>query len=858
MNDSRDGNQMNEQVKQQTLLRIVDVLCVAAIIITSVYFFFAWQLQSWQVFVAALLLLAFSSTCLLGHYMVKNGRSTAALHLMIYGMLMVFPASTFLVSGLGIVSGVALVWVVYLLALQGLPVRSRGWFVVLALVSGILTALIDQWAGDYRQALPELQPFIGILAGIVFLIYAYFAVQNFTNYSLRTKMTAAMIFTVGATILILGLFIVNRTQTLTGLMKNRLLAVVEEEAAQILNTTVIQAAFTADQSMVSIASDVEALATGVQDMLAQEAVLGQGYYWDARQELNRLPSAGSWDNDNDDIASVYMPSDVELTDDLITEINAAKYLDFNAPHILQSHPSVTALYFIDTSAATIYYPNTDLASLIGDIDPRTGLWFTTAAPDNNPEGNLVWTEIYQDPAGTGSLLSVSVPIYDQAGQFRGVVAADVQLNRITEQFSQVRAGETGYAFLIDEHGHFIVMPEAGYRDLGLIPEELPINELPQQTLLGHGSPELRNIANRMVRNEKGLATVEINGTERYIAYAPVQSTNFSLGIIVPVSEMSIAFTTANNSINTEIQTALGWSIVFLGIILMIAFGISIFMGGLIANPVEQLRQAAQQIAVGNFDVKADIQTRDEIGVLADTFNNMTEQLQRSVGQLNRRNRAIETSTTVSRRLATILDPQQLVAEVVEQVQDAFNYYHAHIYLLDETGQTLIMAGGTGKAGSEMLASGHTIPMGKGLVGRAAATNDVVLVPDVAQDANWLPNPLLPDTKAEVAVPIAIGEQVLGVLDVQHNIVDGLRQLDAEMLQSVAGQVAIGLENARIYMQTRDQADQEALINAISEKIENAVTVESILDVAARELQQAFGARRTIVELSSAKTPVNGQ
>lgn len=211
-------------------------------------------------------------------------------------------------------------------------------------------------------------------------------------------------------------------------------------------------------------------------------------------------------------------------------------------------------------------------------------------------------------------------------------------------------------------------------------------------------------------------------------------------------------------------------------------------------------------------------------------------------RVKERTQALATSTEVSRRLSTILNLNQLVKEVVEQVKNSFNYYHAHIYLMDEYGKELLMAGGTGTAGQIMLARGHKIPVGKGLVGLAAETNELIRVSDTTEDPDWLPNPLLPETKSEVAVPIALGEKVLGVLDVQQNVRDGLSEEDAILLQSIAYQVAVAVQNAQIFSKTQQQAEREALINEIGRKIQNTASVEQALQVAARELGQALGAR----------------
>jgi HAMP domain-containing protein len=288
---------------------------------------------------------------------------------------------------------------------------------------------------------------------------------------------------------------------------------------------------------------------------------------------------------------------------------------------------------------------------------------------------------------------------------------------------------------------------------------------------------------------------------------------------------------------------------FLILIAMIA---AYFITRNIANPIVEMAQIAEQIEAGNLDRTVNIRRDDEIGTLATAFNNMITRLRELIGSLETRvadrTKALAASTEVSRRLSTILDEQNLVSAVVDEVQSAFNYYHAHIYLLDAAGENLIMMGGTGDVGRLMLMRGHSLPVGRGLVGRAAAKSETVLVPDVSKDPQWLPNTLLPDTCAEAAVPIMLGTKVLGVLDIQHNVVNGLKSDDIDLLQAIANQVAIGLQNARSFTQAQRQAGFESMLNTINEKIQAATTLEDVAQIAARELGQAIGASRITVQI----------
>jgi PAS domain S-box-containing protein len=165
--------------------------------------------------------------------------------------------------------------------------------------------------------------------------------------------------------------------------------------------------------------------------------------------------------------------------------------------------------------------------------------------------------------------------------------------------------------------------------------------------------------------------------------------------------------------------------------------------------------------------------------------------------LERRTYQVQTSTDVAQDIAAAPALDELFRRVVALVKERFGYYHAQVFRSDPQTGDLIMAEGYGEAGRAMKEAGHRIEFGKGVVGTAAASKLPVLVPDVSESPDWLPNPHLPETQGELAVPIMLRDRVLGVLDVQSEQAGLLSEEDQILLLGLCGQIASAIESTRL-------------------------------------------------------------
>lgn len=654
---------------------------------------------------------------------------------------------------------------------------------------------------------------------------------SFGLFSFRARLILGNMLILLFTVAAMGYYIYTHSQEETAYLTSQLDASVRQHAETLLSATGAEQANALNNFFVSAGKDIANLGSVTEKVLRQESVLGTGTYWDATQRLYRLPN-GSWDSQRGDASSVFMPAAVELSDPLAQEVNTLKQLDFVAPALLKSNPDAIAVYFGGIPGETIYYPNIGLASLVPpDFDITKRPWFVKASPASNPSRGTVWSDPYLDAARNGLVITGSAPVFDAGGNFRGVAAMDFQLNRITALVSDIKVGDTGYAFLMDKNKRLIAMPKAAYADLGLSPDTFPLGEPLDRTkapptLL---APFWDTLA-KMSSGETGLETIEINGVQRFIVYRPIPEVGYNLAIIVPSEELLRGSVAAREEIARSQRETLIFSSILVLTILLVSLMAALVIGNQLARPLRRLTQTAEAITSGNLNAQAEARGRDEISILAAAFNGMTDRLRNTLQGLEqrviertaelqtanqkneRRAHQFEAIAQVGRAVNSIRSTEELLPRIASVISEHFGYYHIGIFLNDEENMFTYLTATNSEGGLRMLERGHNLKIGEqGIVGYVAGTGQPRIASSVGQDAVFFNNPDLPATQSEMALPLRSSGKVVGVLDVQSAEENAFSDDDVSVLNTLADQVTLAIDNARLYEATRRSLEEaEAL------------------------------------------------
>jgi HAMP domain-containing protein len=702
-------------------------------------------------------------------------------------------AMPFIIDGQGVQFGIITILMVAGISAFALQGRSATWALVIGAALAVYNILFDFYGPAMAPAASAIAP--SVVAGVIMLVYLVVIFRQFHLFGLRTKLIIAFIL-----VSLLPLFILSAINY-RQLSQNR-----AAETRTTLTTWSQQVAGAVDNF--------------IGDQLA--AVYTESQLPDFRDYLSLSPGERTG-------------SSIEVK---VTGI----------VNLLQRRKSayVRSYALLDNNGINLV--DSDILK-IGKSE-KDQVYFSDAVTN----GVAYVSDVFFEPEGPS--LYFSSPVWDENGNIVGVLR--VQYNAVIIHNTVMNIANKWqvpelYAVLVDNQ-YYIRLSHT--LDYGLIyksyapMDEAAVTMLQSRRRLPSGTAsELSTNQPTVVSWLKNLDQQQYFTTvAAALGGADAISTATRLQRIpwIVLTRQSLAV--ANAPVQQQFQLSVIWA---LAVVLFVTLA-ALIASQVLSAPIVRLTRVAEQVAKGELATRAPVETSDEIGTLAATFNTMTDELAQTLAGLEKRvaerTRGIELSADISRRLSIILDPAQLVSEVVELLQFAFDYYHAQIYLFDEQRTNLIMVGGTGEAGRIMLERGHKLAKGQGLVGRSCETGTVVLVRDTQKNPQWVPNQLLPDTKAEIAVPIILGDQVLGALDVQQNEIGGLDQQDADLLLAVANQVAIALRNARQFAETQQNIAHQTQINTIVQQIQNTTSVENALQVAAREIGRALNAQRTRAQL----------
>jgi PAS domain S-box-containing protein len=192
---------------------------------------------------------------------------------------------------------------------------------------------------------------------------------------------------------------------------------------------------------------------------------------------------------------------------------------------------------------------------------------------------------------------------------------------------------------------------------------------------------------------------------------------------------------------------------------------------------------------------------------------LRDEKQQAEVALKHRNTLLQTAAQVSKSASTILDLKALRDQAVNLIRERFNFYYVGIFLVDAAGEYAVLRAGTGEAGRQMLEAGHRLAVGgESMVGWCVAHAQARISLDVGQEAVRFDNPVLPQTRSEMALPLMSQRKCIGALTVQSNREAAFSEQDVAVLQTMADQLAITMENARLFQQLDTQLEQLRQLN----------------------------------------------
>lgn len=421
------------------------------------------------------------------------------------------------------------------------------------------------------------------------------------------------------------------------------------------------------------------------------------------------------------------------------------------------------------------------------------------------------------------LIDIAIPYVDlRSGQVTQVMIATLQIAPVWDAVASVLVSEGQDVFVVDS----------------------------QNRVVAHRNPSVVLSGTTFEVPQSFGQYTGLGGEQVVLAYEPIELGAQSFTVVAQVPT-SVAYRAAYDALTTTVLVVVA--------AVVLATIVGLVSVARLSSPLIALTNAARALGAGDLSARAPETGGSEIRTVARALNDTAARLAHLIGGLealvDARTRDLRLAARVAQQAAAILNPDELLPQIVELTKQSFDLYHAHVYLLNDTQDRLVLAAGAGDVGRLMLARGHNILVNaRSLVARAAREQQPVIVADTTNDPNFLANPLLPNTRSEAAFPLIARGRLLGVLDLQSDRENHFSPDLLDVFTTLAGQVAVSLENARLFRETEQASRHEQTLNAITQEMQRATSLDEVIATAARALGKALRAPHTAIELKLAPAP----
>jgi len=762
LSSNHDHHPVNEEaINRQRVFWASIIFTVVALISFAFSFFLIARNPAWQSYVISTITFVALVVDVYSVILVRHGRLGKGLRYLFWSTLFTVPPNVLLVSNTTpiLIAMVLTVGGIHLYYLQPRSWRKRYQFA--PIVASVLMLLVEALRPSFRMDVAlrgaggtsnYFGPFI--LAFLVVSLIGLIVRQAWSG-SLRVKLLSGITaLTVVSVAVVITINYYNNRANLTASSGAALKTVADSQAVAIGNILLEGIHNLQSFGLSKIIQDAAEQANasyGPNQAVNQNQIQILDKQWRAADAAN---------NDSDPLVSSVLNNDI-----------SSELREFR-----DTFPENVEVFVTDKSGANIAATNRTSDYYQADEE-----WWQAAY--NNGKGAIYIGQPEYDQSSKTFGLNIAVPLYVHGTHnVAGVLRTTFNINSLLVILNAPLLGGTAHTDLYLP-GNQALAPEENTE--GLRPAD----------------PEALKHLDALT-SDTAYDTFTLDGVQSVVSAAPISSTDPSvqsaiqnLGWVLIVDQSEADYL-APVQAQTRSNTVIGLIILFVSAIL------AIFLAQLLSTPIIRLTAVAEQISSGDLGAQAKVETKDELGKLASTFNTMTTQLRDLISSLEdrvaARTRNLELAAQVGRAVSQVRALDVMLRDAAVLIREQFDLYYVQVYLLNPSRTYLELMAGTGEVGEQLLARNHRLPFNtRSVNGRAAKEQRTVAITNTSGNLSFKPNPLLPETKSEMAVPLLLGDQVVGVLDLQSKYPDALNKELIPAFEALAGQLAIATQNANL-------------------------------------------------------------